>query len=641
MIPNDTVQRILAAADIVEVVGDFVSLKKRGSGLIACCPFHNEKTPSFQVSPAKGIYKCFGCGKGGDAIGFVMELEGLSYPEALKWMAKKYSIEIVEKEMTSKDLEDFSKRESLFIVLEFAQDYFIENLLHTDEGKSIGGTYFAERGFVKQEIETFKLGYAPDSRNDFYKLAIQKGFSEDVLLSAGLISKKEDGDILDRFRGRVIFPIHNTAGKPIAFGARILKLNPKAPKYINSPETEVYSKSHIVYGIHQAKGEIRTLNDCFLVEGYTDVVSLHQAGIYNVVASSGTSLTPDQVRLIRRFTPNITVLYDGDNAGIKASLRGIDIILEEGMDVKSVVFPNGDDPDSYIRKVGGEAFKDYIKKNQKDFIRFKTEISLQDIGDDPIKKAALIQDLVESIVKIPSAVKRSVFFQEVSKLLGVDENILLVEGNKLLKISPSQSNRLDGGRQDVDSRGYNPVVLNSGFEPVNKMEVQEESLVQTLVLFGDRVLAEDSETQENIYFATYIFQETQDIIFVNELYAKIYSEYKALVEKGDVPSVKYFTSHSEEAIRKLAFAWENPNHELSENWVKHDILISETADLIIEKPENVILRIRIENISKEIDKISEELDDASPEDFEILLSQLEKKIKIKSKLSGMLGVVVS
>lgn len=365
MIPQDTVNQILQAADIGEVVGEFVTLKRRGANLIACCPFHNEKTPSFSVSPAKGIYKCFGCGKGGDSVRFVMDLEGLSYPDALKWLAKKYNIEIKEKEFTDSELAAQNERESLFIVSEFANNFFRDYLLNSSEGQSVGASYFIERGFSKPVMERFHLGFAPDGRDLFYKTATQAGFSQEVLEKAGLVSKKDDNTYLDRFRGRVVFPIHNVAGKTIAFGARILKTDAKAPKYINSPETEIYHKSKIVYGIYQAKNAIRQKENCFLVEGYTDVISLHQAGIENVVASSGTSLTVEQIRLIGRFTDNITVLYDGDSAGIKASLRGIDLILEEGLNVKAVVFPEGDDPDSYIRKVGGEAFTRYVEQNQK------------------------------------------------------------------------------------------------------------------------------------------------------------------------------------------------------------------------------------------------------------------------------------
>jgi len=431
MIPQETIHQIIQAANVVDVVGDFVSLKKRGANMIACCPFHNEKTPSFSVSSTKQIYKCFGCGKGGDSVRFLMDLEGLSYPEALKWLAKKYGIEIQEKEYTDEELLAQNERDSLFIVTEFAQKYYAE-LLKSDEGKSIGHSYFKERGYTEATIEKFGLGYSLDAWDSFTKEALKKGFTIPILEKAGLSIIKEGKDPIDRFRGRVIFPINNVAGKTIAFGARILKVNPKSPKYLNSPETDIYHKSRIVYGIFDAKTAIRQEDNCYLVEGYTDVVSLNQAGVENVVASSGTSLTKEQIQLIRRFSNNITVLYDGDAAGINASLRGTDLILEENMNVKVVVFPDGEDPDSYVQKVGSEAFKIYIKENQKDFVRFKAEVSLEKVGNDPIAKAGLITDLVETIIKIPDAIKRAVFYKEVANLLEIDEEVLINEGNKFI-----------------------------------------------------------------------------------------------------------------------------------------------------------------------------------------------------------------
>ncbi|MBK6979304.1 MAG: DNA primase [Cytophagaceae bacterium] len=508
MIPQETVQRILESADIVEVVGEFVNLKKRGASMIACCPFHNEKTPSFNVSPSKGIYKCFGCGKGGDSVKFVMELEGLSYPDALRWLAKKYGIEVKEREFTDEDLKNQNEKESLFIALEYAQKYFTETLFESEEGQSVGQSYFKERGFSDLTVQKFNLGYALQSREAFYKKAEKAGFSMEILSKGGLISGLEENNIRDRFRGRVIFPIHNVAGKPIAFGARILKPDPKAPKYINSPETEIYVKSNIVYGIAQAKNAIRNLDNCFLVEGYTDVISLHQAGIENVVASSGTSLTPNQVRLMRRFSSNITVLYDGDSAGIKASIRGFDIILEEDMDVKAVVFPDGDDPDSYIRKVGGAAFSEYIKNNQKDFIRFKTELALQDIENDPIKKANLITDLVATIVKIPNPIKRSVFYQEVSQILDIDEQILIIEANKLLKVKGTETKKGDGGITLPPAPVRNlELELAERLETINS---EEESLIKILFLYGHEEI-EKTRKQIILYFGRiYLFEETNE-----------------------------------------------------------------------------------------------------------------------------------
>ncbi len=640
MIPQDTVQQIIQAADIVEVVGDFVSLKKRGASMIACCPFHNEKTPSFHISPAKGIYKCFGCGKGGDSLKFVMELEGLSYPDALRWMAKKYGIEIKEKEFTDQDLINQNEKESLFIVLEFAQQHFAETLAKTEEGLSIGHSYFVERGFSKLVIEKFNLGYALEARDVFLKKALTAGFSKEILEKAGLISIKDENTHIDRFRGRVIFPIHNVGGKPIAFGARILKNDPKAPKYINSPETDIYHKSKIVYGIHQAKNAIRQLDNCYLVEGYTDVVSLHQAGIENVVASSGTSLTPEQVRLIRRFSENITVLYDGDSAGIKASLRGIDIILEEDMNVKSVVFPDGDDPDSYIRKVGGHAFSEYVKSHQKDFIRFKTELSLEEVGNDPIKKAGLITELVSTITKIPNPIKRSVFYQEVSSLLQIDEHILINEGNKQIKskIQTPKHERSDGG-------GFSPTISKRDFEGEILSSVvytnhHEELLVKDLILYGNLVIEKDPETKEEHSLADYLFHETEDMVIENDVFKRIYDLYKSFYIKNEVPNTQFFTSNIDSEIQSCVINWMTPKHELSEKWPEFEIFVPKYEELLDIFSYRLILRMRKEKIQKEIDLLLNELESLSEEDQEIVLVNISKKQGVVKKLSDLLGTVV-
>jgi DNA primase len=645
MIPNDTVQQILGAADIVDVVGEFVSLKKRGASMIACCPFHNEKTPSFYISPAKGIYKCFGCGKAGDPIKFVMELEGLSYPDALRWMAKKYGIEIKEKEYSVEEQSAQNEKESLYIALEYAQKYFMEQLLETEEGQSIGGSYFAERGFSKQEIEKFSLGYALDSKDAFHTKALKQGFSKEILEKAGLISIKDDGAVLDRFRGRVIFPIQNTAGKPIAFGARILKPNPKAPKYINSPETDIYHKSNIVYGISQAKNAIRVEETCFLVEGYTDVVSLHQAGIENVVASSGTSLTVEQIRLIRRFSDNITVLYDGDAAGIKASIRGIDLILEENMNVKSVVFPDGDDPDSYIRKVGGEAFKEYVKASQKDFIRFKTELALSEIGDDPIKKAGLIEDLVESIVKIPSPVKRTVFYQEVSRLLNIDENILITEGNKKLRAKSKDKSQQGGFPTEFvpyqhPEGTFTPISAET-FDPDERLVAQEEALVKLLLLYGNKSLGQDPESGLEVLLADYLIEETSELQFKHLISNKIYLVYKEHHNKGSIPALTVFTSHEDAQIQQKVIDWLSPKHELSEKWEKYEIFVAKTENILTANPELIVTRILLETTQKEIDSLINELDIASEIDQDILLNTIEKKRNFKKTLADILGVVIS
>ena len=432
-IPEETIDRIRQSADILEVINDFVSLKKRGSNYIACCPFHNEKTPSFNVNPTRQIYKCFGCGKAGDAIRFVMDIENIGYGEALRYLAKKYGVEIEEQEQTPEDLLRQNERESLLIVLNFAKTFFQETLLNSDDGKSIGLSYFRERGFTTPTIDAFDLGYSLDQWDGLLQEGLRRGHSREMMEKAGLILIKENDKVFDRFRGRVMFPIHNVSGRVIAFGARILKADKSQPKYLNSPETAVYHKSQVLYGIFQAKQSIRQEDVCYLTEGYTDVISLHQAGIKNVVASSGTSLTTEQIRLIARFTPNVTILYDGDAAGVKAALRGLDMVLEEGLNLRLLLLPDGEDPDSYVHKVGADAFKAYIKEQSQDFIDFKARRWLTEAGDDPLKRAEGISDVCASITRIPDPLKRQTLSQRVAQVFHVSEQSVISEINRLLR----------------------------------------------------------------------------------------------------------------------------------------------------------------------------------------------------------------
>lgn len=433
MIDQATIDRILDAAQIVDVVSEFVTLRRRGVNYIGLCPFHNEKTPSFSVSPSKGLCKCFSCGKGGNAVHFIMEHEQLSYYEALKWLAKKYNIEIKERELTTEEKQAQSLRESLFVVNQFASEYF-QNILYNDiDGQRIGMTYLRGRGFRDDIIKKFQLGFSTESHNALAKAAIQKGFKEDYLVKTGLCYRKDDGSLRDRFWGRVIFPVHTLSGKVVAFGGRVLSAATKnvQMKYVNSPESEIYHKSRELYGIYFAKQAIVRQDRCFLVEGYTDVISMHQSGIENVVASSGTALTSEQIRLIHRFTNNITMLYDGDGAGIKASLRGIDMLLEEGMNIKVCLLPDGDDPDSFARKHNATDYQAYINGHEVDFIRFKTNLLMEEAGKDPIKRASLISSIVKSISVIPDAIVRSVYIRECSQLLQMEEKILVEATAKL------------------------------------------------------------------------------------------------------------------------------------------------------------------------------------------------------------------
>src|SRR5687767_11707975 len=432
MISRDTIDEVKNRVDIVDVIGDFVTLKRSGQNYKALSPFSNEKTPSFYVVPSKGIFKDFSSGKGGDAITFVMEHESMSYMEALKYLAKKYGVEVKEDVNSEKEQAAQSERDGLYIVMNYAKEYFKELLFKHDEGRSIGLSYFRERGFNDRNIEKFELGYALNEWHGLEKTATQGGYSQQALEKSGLIIKKEDGKTYDRFRGRVIFPVHNLSGKVIAFGARILTKEKDQPKYINSPETDIYHKSNVLYGMFQAKNEIRKHDFCYLVEGYTDVISLHQAGIENVVASSGTALTEEQIKLMRRFTENVTVLYDGDAAGIKAALRGIDLVLKGGLNVRIVLLPDGEDPDSFSRKSGSTEFKKYLRDHTQDFISFKIGLYSKEASHDPIRKAEAIREIVASIGVIPDPIKRSVYIQETSQLLKISEAVLFTELNKLL-----------------------------------------------------------------------------------------------------------------------------------------------------------------------------------------------------------------
>ncbi len=427
MIKEKTVQEIFETARVEDVIQDYVSLKRRGVNLIGLCPFHNEKTPSFTVSPAKNIYKCFGCGKGGNAVQFLMEHEQFTYPEALRHLAAKYGIEIEEEEVSSEERLEQQRADSLFLVNEFAMNYYQEQLFETDLGKSIGLNYFKERGFREETIKKFGLGYAPEGKDKFTLAAVNASYNAELLKQLGLTTDYGS----DFFRNRVMFTIRNLSGKVVALAGRIMATDVKAPKYINSPETEIYHKSKVLYGAYFAKGPIRKQDECILVEGYTDVISLHQAGIENVVASSGTSLTTGQIHLIKRYTSNVKVLFDGDPAGIKAALRGIDMLLEQDLNVRIVILPEGEDPDSYLKKVGTEAFKDFINGEEaKDFILLKADLLLQEAGNDPIKRAGIIKEIVQSIARVPDPLKRSLFVKECSRLFEVDENILINETNK-------------------------------------------------------------------------------------------------------------------------------------------------------------------------------------------------------------------
>ena len=683
-ISPETVDKIRDAVDIVDVVGDFVSLKKKGSNWWAHSPFTNEKTPSFSVSPAKGIFKCFSSGKGGDAITFVMEVEKLSYPEALRYLAKKYNIEIEEDEApTPEEIARQNERESLLIALEYASKYFEKNLHETTEGQSIGVSYFKERGFSTKTMETFELGYSMDSWEAFTQQALQDQFNLATLVNAGLTIDK-NGKHFDRFRDRVIFPIHNLAGKVIAFGARILKNDKKQAKYLNSPESLVYHKSDVLYGLYQAKQGLRTQDNCYLVEGYTDVISLHQAGIENVVASSGTSLTSGQIRLIRRFTPNITVLYDGDAAGIKAAIRGIDLVLEEGMNVKVVLFPNGEDPDSYVKQVGGSAFQEFIKQNGQDFITFKAQLYLKETkeaapADQPFKRAEMIREVVESITKIPDAIKRSVFYRECSALLDIDEAILIDEGNKMLKENArKRRNREERAQQALERQKQRssenlPTDFPPDLPPPDGFFIQEEGEIQ---IDGEMIAPEQTNTaevapqppktvrtpiafqekehirlllnyanhdlKEDGKLCKFLLDEISEVTFETPIYSQMLTIFKEKLAEDNIITADYFIQQEDETLKKAAVDLITDRFELSENWEEmHGIYIPKDEDILDGLVVKAILRLKLRHIRKMLNENAQKLTEAETIEDQEEVMKLHMELKdVEKDIAERLGNVV-
>ncbi len=629
--------------DIEEIVSDYVPLKKKGQNLWACCPFHGEKTPSFSISPAKQIYKCFGCGKAGDPIQFIMDIEGIGFQEAIRHLAGKYGIEVEEDETRTPEQEQAqSERESLLIALGFARDFFVKNL-QTEEGRSIGLSYFKERGFNPSIIEKFDLGYALEGWDNLLKDAKSAGFQEDVLLKAGLVLQKE-GDpqrLYDRFRGRVIFPIHNISGKPIGFGARILTKDKNQPKYINSPETAVYHKSDVLYGMSQAKKAIRDKDNCYLVEGYTDVISMHLSGIENVVASSGTSLTDGQIKLIKRFTDQVTVLYDGDAAGIKASLRGIDLLLEGGLNVKAVVFPEGEDPDSYSRKVGSQAFQDYLHQNSRDFIGFKIGLYKDEIAHDPIRKAELIKEVIQSIGKIPDPIIRSVYAKEASGLLEIEEEIIHAELNKsLLKVQKdSYFKEKENAEAEAVLEEILPVEKETSFSEI--LRLQEREMIRLLVNYGWKKL-DDQE----IHLCQYLLSETEELQFDTPIYARILDLYRARLSQNEIPESDFFLSVNDQEVKKEIIDLITPRHEVSSHWTeKHQIIISSESDDLTLTGFKTILRLKRKFVQKMMEEAKLKIKNAELEklgDQQVIeLQEIYFALKkVQVEIDKELGIVI-
>lgn len=629
MIDQITIDRIVGAANIVDVVSEFVTLRKRGVNYIGLCPFHNEKTPSFSVSQSKQICKCFSCGKGGNVVHFIMEHEQVNYYEALKFLAKKYNIEVQERELSNEEKQARSDRESMFIVNNFARDFFTSTLKNHSEGKSIGLAYFRQRGFRDDIIEKFQLGYALNDNNSLIHEAEMKGFKSEFLVKTGLCYETERKEVKDRFWDRVMFPVHTLSGKVVAFGGRTLNMaNKKIAKYINSPESEIYTKSNELYGIFFAKQAIVKADSCFLVEGYTDVISMHQAGVENVVASSGTSLTTGQIRLIHRFTDNIIVLYDGDMAGIKASLRGIDMLLEEGLNVKIVLLPEGEDPDSFARQQNATSFQEFIKANETDFIRFKSNLLLEDAGDDPIKKAELITDIVRSIAVIPESIVRSVYTKETSQLLHIDETLLVEAVAKIKKdeiekkrkkvanseksVSNQTTPEANQPTNTVNITGANilnqsSLIPNQGQEG-QKFYKYELLIIQVIIRYGDAVICQvvDDENQtHNLTVAEYIINDLgqDEISFYNEIHRTILKESERFITEGGTENIsRFFLTNMNPSISRLAADLVSDKYQLSKYHSKDQTLqndddrLDELVPMLLLNYKNALLTAEIKHI---------------------------------------------
>ena len=650
-IPRETVEQILQAARIEEVVGEFVTLKKRGSNLWGNCPFHNEKTPSFSVNPARNIFKCFGCGKAGDSAKFLMEHEHFTYPEALRYLAKKYNIKIEEKQQTAEEIMQQSIREKMYNINEFADKYFVDTLWNTEEGRTIGLEYFRERGYLNPIIEKFHLGYNPDSAHwdAFTEHAKKNGYSEELLEQIGLSIKGSKG-LYDRYHGRVMFPIHSLTGRVIGFGGRILVNDKKSPKYQNSPESEIYDKKQTLYGIYFSKNAIARQDECILVEGYFDVLRMHQIGIENVVASSGTSLTMEQIRLVKRYTKNITMLYDGDAAGIHAALRGTDMILSEGMNVRVVVLPPEHDPDTFGKEFSTEYVSNYLKENAKDFIRFKTELLLKDVESDPIKRGQVIREIVETISVIPDSIFRITYVKECSRLLDMPEQTLTNELNKILRSKLKKTLGIeDNVVPETDATTVTPKQEESVEDQLPAGYYQERELVKLLLMYGKEMIADErlDENGEKIYEQVSVAQlivddlKMDDFVFTNVVNKKIFDIFDQAIDAGYIPDDQFFVSNEDETIAQLAADLLSTPYKLDQ-WEKYGIFVKREEDMLRATVLSSIYRYKDLIIEERRKAIEEEL--KTPEDADdqfILLKRKKDLDDIRKQINKELGIVIA
>ncbi len=642
MISQQTIQQIVSRLDIIEVVGEYVKLKKRGANYLGLCPFHNEKTPSFTVSPAKEIYKCFGCGKSGNTISFLMEHDKLTYTEALRWLAKKYNVTIEETATDPDYKEQQQAADSLYIVNQFARQFFEDQLWENEMGKAVGYAYLQQRGFNDETIKKFQLGYCPAERSAFAEAAIKNQYSPEVLLKSGLVVQRDDV-YYDNYRDRIIFPIHNPIGKVIGFGARLIKKNDKAPKYINTPENEVYVKSKVLYGIHFSRQAIDRNDECLMVEGYTDVVSLHQAGVENVVASGGTSLTPDQLRLVKKYTNNLTIIYDGDSAGIKAALRGLDLALEEGLQVQLVLIPDGDDPDSYVNKVGKEAFTEFIKTNKKDFILFQLEIALKDAGTDTRKRSEVVNRIAESISRINKAedfTRQQDYIRQSAGLLSIDEGGLTTLVNKFIRERIEKADRKQPRDTiaPIDAEGKeNEQALDDSLSLLIGNELQERAVIKCLLLHGIKPMDEEQTMAE------FIFRTLQSFHFDNALLDKIYSTYKAWFEAGIQPTEKSFLYYGDDAMSNMVISLVDFPYDISPRWAQ----MEEGRKAVSDKDpsgKDVKLSVdyfRLRKLKHMLEINQQELEKEKDPDLQRSLIELHMELKkYETDITKELGTVI-
>ncbi len=642
MIPQETIQQIVSRIDIIEIINSFVKLKKRGTNYLGLCPFHNEKSPSFTVSPSKEIYKCFGCGKSGNTISFLMEHEKYSYVEALKWLAAKYNVEIEEKETSPEFRQQQQVADSLYIINKFAQHFFHDSLLSSEEGINVGLSYLKERGFREEIIKKFELGYNPEARDTFAKAAVEMQFSKELLQKTGLVVER-DNNLQDNYRGRIIFPIHNQSGKVTGFGARLIRKNDRAPKYINTPENEIYVKSKTLYGSWFARQAIDKADECLLVEGYTDVVSLHQAGIENVVASGGTSLTPDQLRLIKKYTSNLTILYDGDAAGIKAALRGLDMALEEGLNVKLALLPDKEDPDSYINKYGAEKFTNFIRENKKDFILFQLELALADAGDDTTKRAQIVNQIADSISKINRTedfTKQQDYIRKTSELLKIDEGGLhnLVNKHTREKLSKEEKKSLPS--EPTGSTGQQPPVSaeeNEALELLKNELTHEKSVVRCLIEFGLK------EWEEGKTVAEYLLYECIDDEMIDDpMLKKIVAFYKTCYEEKLEPTSRNFVYSEDLQMSNAVAALLDFPYELSEAWKeKYEMAVTTREDNYKSDITSTLQYLELKRIKKMIAVNAEELEKTTSWERQVLIIQTQTHLKkMETQITNEMGMVI-